>query len=282
MPTHAVRTAELPSGETVPILGQGTWHMAEDPRRRKDEIAALRTGIDLGLTLIDTAEMYADGEAEVLVGEAINGRRGDVFLVSKVLPENATERGTVAACERSLSRLGTNYLDLYLLHWRGSVALDATLEAFAVLIAAGKIRQWGVSNFDVDDMDDLWNTPGGRTASTDQVLYNLTRRGIEHRLIPWCRRLGIPIMAYSPIEQGRLLGDAALRRVAERHDATPAQVALAWVLRQDGVIAIPKAGTVDHVHENRRALELELTQQDLAALDRAFPPPTRAQPLEVL
>jgi diketogulonate reductase-like aldo/keto reductase len=282
MPTHAVRTAELPSGETVPILGQGTWHMAEDPRRRKDEIAALRTGIDLGLTLIDTAEMYADGEAEVLVGEAINGRRGDVFLVSKVLPENATERGTVAACERSLSRLGTNYLDLYLLHWRGSVALDATLEAFAVLIAAGKIRQWGVSNFDVDDMDDLWNTPGGRTASTDQVLYNLTRRGIEHRLIPWCRRLGIPIMAYSPIEQGRLLGDAALRRVAERHDATPAQVALAWVLRQDGVIAIPKAGTVDHVHENRRALELELTQQDLAALDRAFPPPTRAQPLEIL
>jgi diketogulonate reductase-like aldo/keto reductase len=282
MLTHAVRTAELPSGETVPILGQGTWHMAEDQRRRKDEIAALRTGIDLGLTLIDTAEMYADGEAEVLVGEAINGRRGDVFLVSKVLPENATERGTVAACERSLSRLGTNYLDLYLLHWRGGVPLDATLEAFAVLIAAGKIRHWGVSNFDVDDMDDLWNTPGGRTASTDQVLYNLTRRGIEHRLIPWCRRLGIPIMAYSPIEQGRLLGDAALRRVAERHDATPAQVALAWVLRQDGVIAIPKAGTVDHVHENRRALELELTQQDLAALDRAFPPPTRAQPLEVL
>jgi diketogulonate reductase-like aldo/keto reductase len=282
MLTHAVRTAGLPSGETVPILGQGTWHMAEDPRRRKDEIAALRTGIDLGLTLIDTAEMYADGEAEVLVGEAINGRRGDVFLVSKVLPENATERGTVAACERSLSRLGTSYLDLYLLHWRGSVPLDATLEAFAVLIAAGKIRHWGVSNFDVDDMDKLWNTPGGRTASTDQVLYNLTRRGIEHGLIPWCRRLGIPIMAYSPIEQGRLLGDAALRRVAERHDATPAQVALAWVLRQDGVIAIPKAGTVDHVHENRRALELELTQQDLAALDRAFPPPTRAQPLEVL
>jgi diketogulonate reductase-like aldo/keto reductase len=282
MPTHAVRTAELPSGETVPILGQGTWHMAEDPRRRKDEIAALRTGIDLGLTLIDTAEMYADGEAEVLVGEAIDGRRGDVFLVSKVLPENATERGTVAACERSLSRLGTNYLDLYLLHWRGSVPLDATLEAFAVLIAAGKIRHWGVSNFDVDDMDDLWNTPGGRAASTDQVLYNLTRRGIEHRLMPWCRGRDIPIMAYSPIEQGRLLGHPALRRVAERHDATPARVALAWVLRQDGVIAIPKAGTVDHVHENCRALELELTQQDLAVLDRAFPPPTRAQPLEVL
>jgi diketogulonate reductase-like aldo/keto reductase len=282
MLAHALRTAELPSGETVPILGQGTWHMAEDPRRRKDEIAALRAGIDLGLTLIDTAEMYADGEAEVLVGEAIDGRRSEVFLVSKVLPQNATERGAVAACERSLSRLGTNYLDLYLLHWRGSVPLKATLEAFAVLIAAGKIRHWGVSNFDVDDMDDLWDTPGGRTASTDQILYNLTRRGIEHRLMPWCRRHRIPIMAYSPVEQGRLLGHPALRRVAERHDATPAQVALAWVLRQDGVIAIPKAGTVDHVHENRRALELELTQQDLAALDRAFPPPTRAQPLEML
>jgi diketogulonate reductase-like aldo/keto reductase len=282
MLAHALRTAELPSGETVPILGQGTWHMAEDPRRRKDEITALRAGIDLGLTLIDTAEMYADGEAEVLVGEAIGGRRGEVFLVSKVLPQNATERGTVAACERSLSRLGTNYLDLYLLHWRGSVPLKATLEAFAVLIAAGKIRHWGVSNFDVDDMDNLWDIPGGRTVSTDQILYNLTRRGIEYRLMPWCRRHRIPIMAYSPVEQGRLLGHPALRRVAERHRATPAQVALAWVLRQDGVIAIPKAGTVDHVHENRRALDLELTQQDLAALDRAFPPPTRALPLEVL
>jgi diketogulonate reductase-like aldo/keto reductase len=282
MLAHALRTAELPSGETVPILGQGTWHMAEDPRRRKDEITALRAGIDLGLTLIDTAEMYADGEAEALVGEAIDGRRSEVFLVSKVLPENATERGTVAACERSLGRLGTNYLDLYLLHWRGNVPLKATLEAFAVLIAAGKIRHWGVSNFDVDDMDDLWDTPGGRTVSTDQILYNLTRRGIEYRLMPWCRRHRIPMMAYSPVEQGRLLGHPALRRVAERHRATPAQVALAWLLRQDGVIAIPKAGTVDHVHENCRALDLELTQQDLVALDRAFPPPTRALPLEVL
>jgi diketogulonate reductase-like aldo/keto reductase len=282
MLAHALRTAELPSGETVPILGQGTWHMAEDPRRRKDEITALRAGIDLGLTLIDTAEMYADGDAEALVGEAIDGRRSEVFLVSKVLPENATARGTVAACERSLGRLGTDYLDLYLLHWRGSVPLKATLEAFAVLIAAGKIRHWGVSNFDVDDMDDLWDTPGGRTVSTNQILYNLTRRGIEYRLMPWCRRHRIPLMAYAPVEQGRLLGHPALRRVAERHRATPAQVALAWVLRQDGVIAIPKAGTVDHVHENRRALDLELTQEDLAALDRAFPPPTRALPLEVL
>jgi diketogulonate reductase-like aldo/keto reductase len=282
MLAYALRTAELPSGETVPILGQGTWHMAEDPRRRKDEIAALRAGIDLGSTLIDTAEMYADGETEVLVGEAIDGRRSEVFLVSKVLPQNATARGTVAACERSLGRLRTNYLDLYLLHWRGNVPLKATLEAFAVLIAAGKIRHWGVSNFDVDDMNDLWDTPGGRTVGTDQVLYNLTRRGIEFKLMPWCRRRAIPIMAYSPVEQGRLLGHPALQRIAERHDATPAQVALAWVLRQDGVIAIPKAGTVDHVHDNRRALDLELTQQDLAALDRAFPPPTRAQPLEVL
>jgi diketogulonate reductase-like aldo/keto reductase len=282
MLAHALRTAELPSGETVPILGQGTWHMAEDPRRRKDEITALRAGIDLGLTLIDTAEMYADGDAEALVGEAIDGRRSEVFLVSKVLPENATARGTVAACERSLGRLGTDYLDLYLLHWRGSVPLKATLEAFAVLIAAGKIRHWGVSNFDVGDMDDLWDTPGGRTVSTDQILYNLTRRGIEYGLMPWCRRHRIPIMAYAPVEQGRLLGHPALRRVAERHRATPAQVALAWVLRQDGVIAIPKAATVEHVHENRRALDLELTQEDLAALDRAFPPPTRALPLEML
>jgi diketogulonate reductase-like aldo/keto reductase len=277
-----IRTTRLPPGRAVPVLGQGTWHMAEDPRRRKDEIAALRLGLDLGLTLIDTAEMYADGEAEVLVGEAIDGRRSEVFLVSKVLPENATERGTVAACERSLGRLQTDYLDLYLLHWRGSVPLEATLEAFAVLVAAGKLRHWGVSNFDIEDMDDLWTTPGGRSVSTDQVLYNLTRRGIEYNLMPWCRRRSIPIMAYSPVEQGRLLGHPTVKRVAERHDATPAQVALAWVLRQDGIIAIPKAGTLEHVRENRRALDLELTQQDLAALDRAFPPPTRPRPLEML
>jgi diketogulonate reductase-like aldo/keto reductase len=282
MPADTMRTTDLPSGEAVPVIGQGTWHMAEDPRRRKDEIAALRAGIDLGMTLIDTAEMYADGEAEVLVGEAIAGRRSEVFLVSKVLPENATELGTVAACERSLNRLGTNYLDLYLLHWRGSPPLEATLEAFAVLIAGGKIRHWGVSNFDVNDMKELWNVPGGRGVATDQVLYNLSRRGIEWDLMPWCRALRVPIMAYSPIEQGRILRNPELQRIAKSLDATPAQIALAWTIRQDGVIAIPKAGTVAHVRENRAAADLRLAPYDLAALDREFPPPMQARLLEML
>jgi diketogulonate reductase-like aldo/keto reductase len=279
---RAIRTTQLPSGEDVPVLGQGTWHMAEDARRRMDEIAALRTGLDLGLTLIDTAEMYADGEAEMLVGEAIDGRRSQVFLVSKVLPENATEQGTIAACERSLSRLRTNYLDLYLLHWRGSVPLEATLEAFAVLVAAGKIRHWGVSNFDISDMKELQNVPGGRSVTTNQVLYNLSRRAAEWELLPWCRAHGIPIMAYSPIEQGRILRNPELQRIAKSLDATPAQVALAWTIRQDGVIAIAKAGTVAHVHENRAAADLQLASYDLAALDREFPPPTEARPLEML
>lgn len=279
---RAIRTTQLPSGEDVPVLGQGTWHMAEDARRRKDEIAALRTGLDLGLTLIDTAEMYADGEAEVLVGEAIDGRRSQVFLVSKVLPENATERGTVAACERSLSRLRANYLDLYLLHWRGSVPLEATLEAFAVLVAAGKIRHWGVSNFDISDMKELQNVPGGRSVTTNQVLYNLSRRGAEWELLPWCRARGILIMAYSPIEQGRILRNPELQRIAKSLDATPAQVALAWTIRRDGVIAIAKAGTVAHVQENRAAADLQLAPYDLAALDREFPPPTEARLLEML
>jgi diketogulonate reductase-like aldo/keto reductase len=279
---HAIRTTQLPSGEDVPVLGQGTWHMAEDARRRKDEIAALRAGLDLGMTLIDTAEMYAEGEAEVLVGEAIERRRSEVFLVSKVLPDNATERGTVAACERSLSRLGTDYLDLYLLHWRGSVPLEATIEAFAVLIAGGKIRHWGVSNFDNADLEELWNVSGGRTVGTNQVLYNLSRRGIEWDVLPWCRAQHVPIMAYSPIEQGRILRNPEIQRIARSLDATPAQVALAWTIRQDGVIAIPKAGTVAHVRENRAATNLKLAPYDLAALDREFPPPTEARLLEML
>jgi diketogulonate reductase-like aldo/keto reductase len=206
--------------------------MAEDVRRRKEEVAALRLGIDLGMTLIDTAEMYADGGAEVLVGEAIAGRRDELFLVSKVLPENATKPGTVAACEHSLRRLGTDRLDLYLLHWRGNVPLEETLDAFAALVDAGKIRYWGVSNFDVVDMIELWGITGGADVAADQVLYNLTRRGIEYDLLPWCRKRSIPIMAYSPIEQGRLLGHPALKRVAARHNAKSAQVALAWLLRQ--------------------------------------------------
>jgi diketogulonate reductase-like aldo/keto reductase len=256
--------------------------MAEDARRREDEVAALRLGLDLGMTLIDTAEMYADGAAEELVGEAIAERRDDVFLVSKVLPDHATRRGTIAACEGSLRRLGTNRLDLYLLHWRGPVPLEETLDAFAALVRAGKIRNWGVSNFDVSDLAELVDLPGGEDVQTDQVLYNLTRRGIEYDLLPWCRQRGLPIMAYSPIEQGRLLGHPLLQGVAARHGATPAQVALAWVLRQDSVNAIPKAGTPAHVRENRTALDLHLTEQDLATLDRAFPPPTGPQPLEML
>jgi diketogulonate reductase-like aldo/keto reductase len=277
-----MRTTKLPSGEAIPVLGQGTWHMAEDPRRRADEIAALRCGLDLGMTLIDTAEMYADGAAEQLVGEAIAGRRDEVFLVGKVLPHNATRRGTIAACERSLRRLGTDQLDLYLLHWRGQVPLAETLEAFIALIRAGKIRHWGVSNFDVADMEELDGTPGGGAVATDQVLYNLTRRGIEYDLLPWCRKRGIPIMAYSPVEQGRLLNHPQLQGIADRHCATSAQVALAWVVRQDGLVAIPKAGTPAHVRENRAALDILLTDEDLAALDRVFPPPTGPQPLEMI
>jgi diketogulonate reductase-like aldo/keto reductase len=281
-PAHGMRFTRLPSGEAIPSLGQGTWGMAEDARRRKDEVAALRVGFDLGMTLVDTAEMYADGAAEALVGEAITGRRDELFLVSKVLPENATRPGTVDACEHSLRRLGTDHLDLYLLHWRGNVPLEETLDAFAALVDAGKIRYWGVSNFDVVDMIELWGLDGGTKVATDQVLYNLTRRGIEYDLMPWCRNRNIPIMAYSPIEQGRLLGHSELKSVAARHNATPAQVALAWLLRQDGVVAIPKAANVAHVRENRAALELHLTREDLAALDRAFPAPTEAIPLAML
>ena len=256
--------------------------MAERKPRRAEEIAALRTGLDLGLTLIDTAEMYADGGAEELVAEAIAGRRDQVFIVTKVLPSHATRRGTVAACERSLRRLQTDRIDLYLLHWREDTPLAQTLDAFEQLLAAGKIRYWGVSNFDVGDMDELVALPGGPAVATDQVLYNLSRRGVEHDLLPWCRRRQIPIMAYSPFDEGPLVRRRALQTVAKRHDASPAQVALAWVLRQDGVIAIPKAGTPEHVRENRAARDLTLTKSDLLALDRAFPPPSGPTPLDLL
>jgi diketogulonate reductase-like aldo/keto reductase len=275
----AVRKISLPSGQAIPALGQGTWHMGEDPRRRVEEIAALRLGIELGMNLIDTAEMYGDGEAEELVGEAIEGSRDEVFLVSKVLPHHATLRGTVEACERSLMRLGVDEIDLYLLHWRGDVPLEETLEAFDTLMGAGKILNWGVSNFDVADMEELTELPGGDEVSTDQVLYNLQYRGIEFDLLPWCQRRGVPIMAYSPIEQSRLLTHPALRSVAARHDATPAQAALAWVLRRDDVCAIPRASKLTHVRENRAALDIHLSAADLAELDRAFPPPTGKQPL---
>lgn len=277
----ALRKLHLPSGEPMPVLGQGTWHMAERSERRREELAALRLGLDLGMTLIDTAEMYTDGEAEELVGEAIDGRRDEVFIVSKVLPEHARRQATIEACERSLRRLRTDRIDLYLLHWRGQAPVDETVDAFRILMRAGKIRHWGVSNFDTDDMTDLVAV-GGEEVATNQVLYNLTRRAIEYDLAPWCLQRRIPLMAYSPIQQGRLLEDPTVGAISAKHGATPAQVALAWVLRNPDVVAIPKASTREHVRENRAALDLRLEPDDLERLDEAFPPPTKKQPLEML
>ena len=277
-----MRYVRLGSGESVPVLGLGTWGMGEARSRAADEVAALRLGLDLGMSLIDTAEMYGEGGAETVVGQAIAGRRDEVFLVSKVYPHNATRKGTLAACDRSLKRLGTDRIDLYLLHWRGDVPLAETLEAFAALRCAGKIRYCGVSNFDRSDMMELWSVPEGETAVADQVLYNLMRRGVEWDLAPWCRQRDVAIMAYSPIEQGRLLANKALLKVASRRGVTPAQIALAWLLHQDGVIAIPKAVRAEHLHENRAALDLRLTPEEIAELDRAFPPPSGPRPLEML
>ncbi|MDJ1131186.1 aldo/keto reductase [Streptomyces iconiensis] len=274
-----MRTVNLHSGTAVPALGQGTWHMGDDPARRDQELDALRAGVDLGMTLIDTAEMYGNGAAEQLVGEAVKGRRDEVFLVSKVLPSNADRRGTVQACRASLRRLDTDRIDLYLLHWRGSVPLTETVEALESLVREGSVGAWGVSNLDADDLDDL---PTGAVPETDQVLYNLSRRGPEFDLLPRCREASVPLMAYSPVEQGRLLDHPALGAVASAHRVTPAQVALAWVLRHPDVVAIPKASSVAHVEENRAAAELALTVEDLALLDDAFPPPKRKRPLEIL
>jgi diketogulonate reductase-like aldo/keto reductase len=279
---RTIPTISLPSGAMIPTFGLGTWRMGESARRRAEEVAALAHGLSLGVTLIDTAEMYGDGEAERIVADAVGSRRDEVFIVSKVLPENSTRRGTIAACERSLKRLKTDRIDLYLLHWRGSPPVEETLEAFTVLVATGKIRHWGVSNFDIGEMGELWESVGGRAVASNQVLYNLTRRGIEFDLKPWLHERKIPIMAYSPIEQGRMLDHATLREVAARHDAMPAQVALAWFTRQDNVIVIPKVGTRAHVEEDLGALDLRLTRDDLACLDRAFPPPKKPQPLDML
>jgi len=277
-----MKTLSLPSGRPIPVLGQGTWEMGEDPAKRKDEVAALRLGLDLGMTLIDTAEMYGEGGAEEVVGEAIAGRRDEVFLVSKVYPHNATRKGAVAACERSLKRLKTDYLNLYLLHWIGSVPVAETLEAFQQLKRDGKILDYGVSNFDKDDIEEAFVLPGGSEIVTDQVLYNLQHRGIEWDLLPWCREHGMPIMAYSPIQQGKMLKNKQLSLVASRQGATAAQVALAWLLGRDGVVVIPKASNPAHVRENRAALDLKLTEEDLAELDRAFPPPRRKTELAML
>lgn len=277
-----MKTVRLPSGDKVHALGQGTWNMGDHAASRADEIAALRLGLDLGLTLVDTAEMYGSGRSEALVGEAIAGRRDEVFLVSKVLPQNATRRGTVAACEKSLERLQTDRLDLYLLHWHGSVPFAETLEAFDRLQAAGKIRQHGVSNLDVDQMREWHSHKGGAGVATNQVLYNLSRRGIEWDLAPWMRQHHIPLMAYSPLEQARLLSNRKLAAFAKSYEITPAQAALAWVLAQDEVIAIPKSGNPARVEENAGALAHALSARQRAELDAIFPPPAKARPLEML
>ncbi|MBM7060434.1 aldo/keto reductase [Pseudomonas sp. UL073] len=273
-----MRTTEL-AGNQVPVIGQGTWHMGEQQSARRREVAALQQGIELGLQLIDTAEMYAEGGAEEVVGEAIQGRREQVFLVSKVYPHNASLRGVPAACERSLRRLGTDHLDLYLLHWRGEYPLADTVEAFERLREQGKIRRWGVSNFDVDDLQEL-QAPA---CATNQVLYNPEARGIEFDLLPWQQQQGMPLMAYCPIGQaGRLLRNPALLAVAEKHAASAAQVALAWALRQPGVIVIPKAVDPLHLRQNAEAAALRLDDADLAQLDAAYPPPTRKRALEMV
>jgi diketogulonate reductase-like aldo/keto reductase len=270
---EGLRYVTLRGGERVPALGQGTWHMGDDRRRAADEEAALRLGIELGMTLIDTAEMYGGGGAEEIISRAAGTRRDELFIVSKIYPHNASRAGVVAACERSLKRLGTDRIDLYLLHWRGSIPLAETLEGFARLERDGKIRYHGVSNFDQRDMGEWVALKGGEAVAADQVLFNLASRGPEWDLVPWCRERGIAIMAYTPLGHGGMLGNRALGDIARRRNATPAQVALAWLLRQEGTIVIPKASRLDHVRENRGALDLALTEDDLSALDRAFPPP---------
>ena len=277
-----MKTVRMPSGDVVPALGQGTWCMGEDPSLRAQEIASLRAGLDLGLRLVDTAEMYGEGRTEALVGEAIAGRRDEVFLGSKVYPHNASRKAMRKACTGSLRRLKTDRIDLYLLHWAGSVPLEETLDAFARLQREGHIRSWGVSNLDTAEMDQLWALPGGREVQTDQVLYNLTRRGAEWELLPWLRERGVPLMAYSPIEQGRLARHRALADFAKRRGMTPAQAALAWLLSHDDVIAIPKSASRERLAQNALALAHPLDAAALAELDRLFPPPQRPAPLEMI
>ncbi|MFL1684569.1 MULTISPECIES: aldo/keto reductase [Bacteroidales] len=272
----------FPNGKVVPALGQGTWNMGDSLLNKQEEIKALRTGIELGMTVIDTAEMYGSGRSEKLVAEAIEGIRDNVFLISKVLPSNANCQGTRRACENSLKRLKTDYIDLYLLHWEGPFPFEETVEAMLSLQQEGKILQWGVSNMDVLEMENFYAIPEGNTCAADEVLYNLTRRGIEYDLMPWCNNRHIPVIAYSPVEQGRLLKHPVLQEIALLHSATPAQIALAWVLRRPGVIAIPKASTKKHVLENYKSLSIHLTQSDLSRLDEAFPVPSQKIPLQML
>lgn len=281
------RVVKLPDGTTVPCIGQGTWYMGDKPQEKAKEIKALQLGIELGMKVIDTAEMYGNGDSERLVGEAIKGRRDDVFLVSKVYPHNAGLDKISAACENSLKRLGTDYLDLYLLHWRGRIPLEETIEGMEKLRKEGKILRWGVSNFDTDDMEELWNTLNGSNCATNQVLYHIGSRGIDFDLLPWHREHHIPIMAYSPLAQGgtlrkQLLTDPTVNEIAKKYNVKPLQIALAWTIRTDDVIAIPKAGQEQHVLENAEAAAIELTQEDLNRLDEAFPKPRKKVPLDII
>lgn len=277
-----MKTIPLPTGERVPALGQGTWMMGEHPSARADEIASLRLGLDLGLTLIDTAEMYGDGQAESLIGEALAGRRDEAFIVSKVYPHNASAKGAIAACERSLKRLRTDRIDLYLLHWPGQVPLSETLAAFRALREAGKIRHYGVSNFDLAQLQDWWALDSEQGLAANQLLYNLTRRGIEWDLLPWMHERRIPLMAYSPIEQARLIGDRRLIDLARDLGHSPAQLALAWLLAREDTIAIPKTGQGKHMRENAAAASIVLDCGQLGRLDALFAPPGGHVPLEML
>jgi aldehyde reductase len=277
-----MRVIRLPEGATVPALGLGTWRMGERARARGDEVTAIRHALELGYRLIDTAEMYGEGGAEEVVGEAIAGRRDEVFIVTKVYPHNASRKGAVAACDRSLKRLRTDRIDLYLLHWRGSIPLAETVTAFEQLQRDGKIRHWGVSNFDVADMNELWSIKNGAHCAANQVYYSASRRGIEFELLPWQRERGVPTMAYCPIDEGTLAKNTALAQLGKERGATAAQTALAWVLSRPDVIAIPKAVKLDHLRQNIAAADISLSPADLAKIDRHFPPPRQRTPLSIV
>jgi diketogulonate reductase-like aldo/keto reductase len=277
-----LRLVTLPGGEQVPALGLGTWKIGERASARRDEVAAVRAALDIGYRLIDTAEMYGDGGSQEVVGEALAGRRDEVFLVSKVYPHNASRAGTVAACEASLRRLRTDRIDLYLLHWRGAVPLAETVAAFEGLKRAGKIRHWGVSNCNVNDMEELWSVANGPHCAANQIYYSASRRGVEFDLLPWLRERGVPAMAYCPIDEGVLVRDATLAAIGKPHGASAAQVALAWILRRPDVIAIPKAIKLEHLRQNFAAARLQLSEDELAQIDRHFKPPTRRVPLAIV
>jgi diketogulonate reductase-like aldo/keto reductase len=280
--TRSIETVTLPTGEAIPKLGQGTWEMGERANARKDEIAALRAGVELGMTLVDTAEMYGDGESETLIAEALGSLREDIFIVSKVYPHNGSERGVQAACERSLKRLKTDRIDLYLLHWRGGEDLEGAVAGFEKLKRDGKIRHWGVSNFDTDDMDELFALDDGNACASNQILYNVARRGPEFELLPWLRERSLPAMAYSPVDHARLPKKSVLNDIAAARGVSMFQIALAWVLQQPGVCSIPKASNVAHVKENRAAADIALTREEVAQIDSHFRPPKSKQHLEML